>query len=245
MTTTLLLSSLAFNLAAAGVVGLTVGCAFLPSRRRGLRSENQLVEVLGVPLLAARPLAPQALAQQLRAHWFHRGRVVLPVVSAERGIGGTRAAVALARALAALGERTLLIDADFRSPAVHAEFGLRNRAGLIDFLEGRRAALAHCSENLSVLVAGRAGADPLDLLSRPRMQALLAQAAQRYSVVLVDTPPSASGPDLQLFAAFGGGALVVTRQLASPDKLERLRKLLAVCQAQVVGTVIAPNPSPA
>ena len=245
MSTTLLLSSLAFNLAAAGMVGLAVGTAFLPSRRRGLRSERQLVEVLGVPLLAARPLAPQALARQLLAHWFRRGRVVLPVVSAERGIGGTRAAGELARALAALGERTLLIDADFRSPAVHAEFGLPNRAGLIDFLEGRGAMLAHCSENLSVLVAGRAGADPLDLLSRPRMQALLAQAAQRYSVVLVDTPPSASGPDLQLFAAFGGGALVVTRQPASPDKLERLRELLAACKAQVVGTVIARNPSPA
>jgi len=245
MTTTLLLSSLAFNLAAAGLVGLAVGCAFLPSRRRGLRSETQLVEVLGVPLLAARPLSPQALAQQLLAYWFHRGRVLLPVVSAERGTGGTHAAVELARAFAALGERTLLIDADFRSPGVHTEFGLANRAGLIDFLEGRGAALAHCSENLSVLVAGRAGADPLDLLSRPRMQALLANAAQRYSVVLVDTPPSASGPDLQLFAAFGGGALVVTRKAASADKLERLRKLLAACRAQVVGTVIAPHPSPA
>jgi protein-tyrosine kinase len=245
MTATLLLSSLAFNRAAAGVVGLTVGSAFLPSRRRELRSENQLVEVLGVPLLAARPLAPQALARQLLAQWFHRGRAVLPVVSAERGTGGTRAAVELARALAGLGERTLLIDADFRSPGVHAEFGLPNRAGLIDFLEGRGAAVAHCSENLSVLVAGRASADPLDLLSRPRLQALLANAAQRYSVVLIDTPPSGSGPDLQLFAAFGGGALVVTRQPASPDKLERLRKLLAACKAQVVGTVIARNPSPA
>lgn len=245
MSTTLLLSSLAFNLAAAGIVGLTVGSAFLPSRRRRLRSESQLVEVLGVPLLAARPLAPQALARQLLAHWFRRGRAVLPVVSAERGIGGTRAAVELARALADLGERTLLIDADFRSPGVHAEFGLPNRAGLSDFLDGRGAALAHCSDNLSVLVAGESGADPLDLLSRPRMQALLANAAQRYSVVLVDTPPSASGPDLQLFAAFGRGALVVTRQPASPDKLERLRQLLAACQAQVVGTVIARNPSPA
>jgi len=245
MSTTLLLSSLAFNLAAAGAVGLTVGSAFLPSRRRELRSENQLVEVLGVPLLAARPLAPRALAQQLLAHWFRPGRNVLPVVSAERGIGGTRAATELARALAALGERTLLIDADFRAPAVHAEFGLPNRAGLADFLEGRGAALAHCSENLSVLVAGRASADPLDLLSRPRLQALLAQAGPRYSAVLVDTPPSASGPDLQLFAAFGGGALVVTPQPASPDKLERLRKLLAACKAQVVGTVIARTPSPA
>jgi Mrp family chromosome partitioning ATPase len=241
MTTTLLLSSLAINLAAAGAVGLTVGSAFLPSRRRGLRSENQLVEALGVPLLAARPLAPQALAQQLLAHWFRLGRAVLPVVSAERGSGGTRAAAELARALGALGERTLLIDADLRAPGVHAEFGLPNRAGLVDFLEGRGAALAHCAENLSVLVAGRTSADPLDLLSRPRLQALLAQAAQRYSVVLVDTPPSASGPDLQLFAAFGGGALVVTRRAPRPDGLERLRKLIDECKARIVGTVLSPT----
>ena len=81
MTTTALLSSLAFNLAAAGVVGLTVGSAFLPSRQRKVRSENQLVEVLGVPLLAARPLAAQALAQQLLAHWFRRdGRKAEPTV---------------------------------------------------------------------------------------------------------------------------------------------------------------------
>ena len=67
MTTTLLVSSLACNLAAAGMVGLSVGAAFLPSRR-GLRSENQLVEALSVPLLAARPLAPRTLAQQLLAY---------------------------------------------------------------------------------------------------------------------------------------------------------------------------------
>ena len=57
--------------------------------------------------------------------------------------------------------------------------------------------------------------------------------------MLVDTPAAACGPDLQLFAAFGGGALVVARRPASPHGLERLRKLLAGCKAQVVGTVIA------
>jgi Mrp family chromosome partitioning ATPase len=240
MTTTTLFCSLAANLALAGVAGLAAGSAFLPSRRSQVRSEMQLVHVLGTPLLAARPLAAQALAAQLVEHWFRRGRTLLPLVSAERGVGCTRAAVQLARALAAMGEKTLLIDADFRSPGVHAELGLPNRAGLIDFLEGRGAAIAHCSENLSVLLAGRACGDPLDLLSRPRMQALLAQAARRYSAVLVDTPASACGPDLQLFAAFGGGALVVTRHSDRPQGLERLRKLLASCKACIVGAVLDP-----
>lgn len=233
------LSPLAANLLLAAAAGLAAGAATLPARRREVRSENQLVQVLGTSLLAARPLAAVALSQQLLAHWFQRGHRVLPVVSAESGIGSTRTVAALARAFAAMGERTLLIDADFRSPALHTEFGLRNRRGLADFLEGRAVSLAHCADNLSVLVAGRAGADPLELLSGPRVQALLAAAAQRYSVVLIDTPAAACGPDLQLFAAFGGGALVVARRPASPRGLERLRKLLAGCRARVVGTVIA------
>ena len=240
MTTTTLFYSLAANLAIAGVAGLAVGSAFLPSRSRQLRSETQLVQVLGAPLLAARPLAAPALAAQLVEHWFRRGRAVLPVVSAARGAGRTRTAVQLAQALAAMGEKTLLVDADFRSPGVHAELGLPNRAGLTGFLEGGRAALVHCSENLSVLVAGRSGTDPLDLLSRPRMQALLAEAARRYSAVLVDTPASACGPDLQLFAAFGGGALVVTRRSDRPEGLQRLRQLLDPCKARIVGAVLDP-----
>ena len=233
------------TLALACIAGLLAGLVFMPRARRIVRSENQLIEVLGVPLLAARPLAPAAVAAQLVGCWFGRGRRVLPIVSAESGPQATRAAAQLARALAAMGEKTLLIDANLRTPQLHAEFGLPNRGGLADFLEGRSAALAHCAQNLSVLVAGRAGGDPLDLLSRERMQALLAQAAQRYSVVLVDTPAAAHGPDLQLFAAFGGGALVVTRRPASPEKLQRLRKLLAGSRATVVGTVIAPELSPA
>jgi Mrp family chromosome partitioning ATPase len=240
MTTTTLLCSLAANLAVAGVAGVAVGSAFLPSRTRQLRSETQLVQVLGAPLLAARPLDARALAAQLVEHWFRRGRAMLPLVSAERDTGRTRAAVQLAQALAAMGENTLLIDADFRSPGVHSELGLPNRAGLTDFLEGRGTALAHCGENLSVLVAGRSGADPLDLLSRPRMQALLAEAVQRYDAVLIDTPASACGPDLQLFAAYGGGARVVTRRSDRPAGLKRLRELLVPCKACIVCAVLEP-----
>ena len=232
--------SLALNLAFGGAGGLLLGVVLVRRRRqRPVRSENQLVEVLGASLLAPRPLAPHAHARQLLAHWFRRGRPVLAVVSADSGSGRTRAAAELARAFAAMGERTLLIDADLRSPRVHLEFGLPNRQGLADFLEGRQAALAHVSEHLSVMAAGRSGADPLELLSRPQGQALLGEAAQRYSVVLIDTPAAESGPDLQLFAAFGGGALVVARRAATPDGLARLRKLLSGCRARVVGTVIA------
>ncbi|HEV3009448.1 MAG TPA: CpsD/CapB family tyrosine-protein kinase [Burkholderiales bacterium] len=231
------------NLGLAGIAGaLSTLFFFLPGRgrARAARSENELIAALGAPLVAARPLAAYQLSRQLLAHWFGRGHGVLAVVSPEAGDGRTRVAAELARAFAASGEPTLLIDADLRSPGLHRAFGLRNRAGLADFLEGRGTRIAHCAENLSVLVAGRSGADPLELLSRPRMQALLAAAAKRYRVILVDTPAAARGPDLQLFAAFAGGALVVVKRPTEVPALERLRDLLAYCKARVVGTVLSP-----
>jgi Mrp family chromosome partitioning ATPase len=229
------------DLVLGGVLVAVLALSLLWRRRQpALRSENELVEVLGLPVLAARPLQPGHLARQLLAHWFDRRRAVLAVVSPERRGARTRAAAELARVFAAMGEPTLLIDADLRSPGLHREFGLPNRAGLADFLEGRTARLAHCADHLAVLVAGRAHDDPLELLSRSRLQHLLAAAAKRYRVVLVDTPAAARGPDLQLFAAFAGGALVVTEHPAQAHALRRLGDLLAGCKARIVGTVLSP-----
>ena len=232
---------LAQNLAFGGALAVLICMGLIRNRRRpALRSENELIAALGPPLLAARPFAAQSLSQLLLTHWFVRGRAVLAVVSPQNGDGRTRVAAELARAFARLGEPTLLIDADLRSPALHREFGLRNRAGLGDFLEGRPMQLAHCAENLAVLVAGRSSTDPLELLSRSRLLHLLAIAAQRYRVVLIDTPAAARGPDLQMFAAFAGGALVVTKFSSEIPALERLRDFLAGCKARVVGTVLSP-----
>jgi protein-tyrosine kinase len=224
----------------AAFVFLGFAWIFLRLRKPVARSEAELATALGPALLAARPLAVQSLTHQLLAHWFKPGRAVLAVVSPQKGDGRTRLAAELARAFARLGEPTLVIDADLRSPQLHRAFGLSNRAGLADFLEGRSVRLEHCADNLAVLVAGRAGGDPLELLSRERLREFLAAAAQRYRVVLVDTPAAARGPDLQLFAAFAGGALVVTRRPTETKALERLRDFLAGARARVVGTVLNP-----
>ena len=107
-------AGIALAVAAATVGGL---CSFVVRRSHGVRSEKELIAALGSHLVAARPLALETLAEQLAAHWFRRGRPVLAVVGA--------------------GERTLVIDADFRSPALHRAFGVENRAGLAAFLEGQ------------------------------------------------------------------------------------------------------------
>src|SRR5256885_16656405 len=54
-------------------------------RSRRVRAERELIAVMGEPLLAARPLAPEAvpaLAPQLLGPWFNGRARLLPVVSA-------------------------------------------------------------------------------------------------------------------------------------------------------------------
>jgi Mrp family chromosome partitioning ATPase len=234
---------LGVDLAIGGALGLFCGVGvtlWRERRRRPIRVERELLPLIGHPLLAARPVAPdalRALARQLLDHWFVGERKLLPIVSARTGDGRTRVAVQLAELFAQRGERTLLIDANFRAPSVHRAFGLENRRGLADLLAGRPVQLAACRENLAVLVAGEVSDDPLELLSRPTLVNFLGAAARPFSVVLIDTPAAESGPDLELFAALAGGALLVVRPGEDAARLSRLRQRLTHCRARPVSTV--------
>lgn len=236
---------LALNLALGGAAGLVLGAALFAARlrrRMPVRTERELINALGEPLLAARPLrrdGARKLCEQLVTHWFTAKRQLLPIVSAHPGEGRSRIAAQLAVAFAELGYKTLVIDADFRAPALHRAFRLPNRHGLADFLQERRVSLASAGENLSVMVAGSASLDPLELLSRPRLQALLGEARRHFRVILIDTPAAARGPDFEMFAALAGGALVVTHRAHSDGgALKRLHAALERCAAQLVTTLI-------
>ena len=235
--------SLPLDLALGGGLGLAFGAGlslWQVRRRRPVRIERDLLPLLGNPLLAARPAqaeALRALARQLGDHWFGAGRKLLPVVSAGQGDGRSSVALQLARELAQSGARTLLVDADFRSPSVHRALRLPNRRGLADLLADRSVQLAAAQENLAVLVAGQVRDDPLELLSRPRLQNFLRAAARPFDAVVIDTPSADGGPDLEIFAALAGGALLVVRPGEDAARLSRLRRRLTHCNARPVASV--------
>jgi receptor protein-tyrosine kinase len=210
-------------------------------RRRPVRNEGDLLKALDAPLLAARPAQDAALRElcrQLLEHWFTGARALLPVVSARRGEGRTRLAAQLAAMFADMGVRTLLIDADLRSPGQHREFRIENRRGLANLLDDREVQPAVCGQSLAVLAAGGSSGNPLDLLSRPRLREFLVAAGKRFRVVLVDTPAAAEGPDLEIFAALAGGALVAHRKDADRAGLLGLRKHLDAARARTVSVVL-------
>jgi len=209
-------------------------------RRPRIRSERELNAVFGEPILAARPLVPEALralAQQLLAYWFDSRRSLLPVISARAQDGRTSLAAELARTFAAMGQRTLLIDADLRSPSLHRRFAIASGGGLADLLDGRGVRLAACGENLAVLAAGSVREDPLELLSRDRLRRFLAAAARPFRIVIADTPAAARGPDHEMFSALAGGHRARGDRGEHARRLAGLRRRLARCAARPVAAV--------
>jgi chromosome partitioning protein len=123
---------------------------------------------------------------------------VLAVVAHRGGAGKTTVAANLGAALAGLGRRVLLVDADPQG-ALGAALGVRpDKPGLYEVLAGRAAAAdairPTAVEWLALLPADLdlAGAD-VELVGRPdwhsSLAAALAPIAGRFGILLLDTAP--------------------------------------------------------
>jgi protein-tyrosine kinase len=206
---------------------------------------------LSAEILAAyRPHHPlveslRALRSELLLRWLDSGPggKSLVLVSAGRGEGRSFVAANLAVLFAQLGRRTLLIDADLRSPRQHELFRLENRIGLSSVLAERAdieaIGLVPALAGLSVLTAGPTPPNPQELLSRPRFVELLEQARGLFDVVLIDSPAWSTAADVQMIAARAGAALLVSRpHAAAVEQVSSLISAIGQGQAVLLGAVI-------
>lgn len=185
-----------------------------------------------------------SVRSQLMLRWFDRGegRQVLAVVGADRGEGRSYLAANLAVVFSQLGQRTLLIDADMRAPRQHELFKLSNKVGLSTVLSGRadEEVVVRVPDllGLTVMPAGPTPPNPLELLSRPLLPALLNHARKSYDVVLIDTPAISVGDDAAIVAIRSGAALAVARSgLTRLPAFNDLVRGLGEAGVSVVGSV--------
>jgi len=220
----------------------------VPGEARGLSDEI----VAAYQPFSARVEQLRAIRSQLMLRWFDRAeeRQVLTILGAERGEGRTYLAANLAVVFAQLGERTLLIDADMRSPRQHLLFSLENRTGFSTMLAGRlrEEAIVRIPDlaGLSVLPAGPTPPNPLELLNRLNFEEFMIGVRGLYDVVIVDTPAMTVGEDAAMIAVKTGAALAVarsgsTRVAAFTDLVQGLMD----AGVTMVGSVLNEVPLPA
>jgi capsular exopolysaccharide synthesis family protein len=181
------------------------------------------------------------LGASLHHHQLQSGARTLMVTSAVAAEGKTLTATNLALTLShSYQRRVLLVDADLRRPSIHEILRLPNMTGLNDSLRHPDKAALRChtiSPYLSALTAGTADSDPMAGLVSDTMNRLLAEAAQQFDWVIVDTPPVALLPDANLLAAMIDTAVLVVSARATPYPLVR-RAMDAIGQQRILGVVL-------
>lgn len=172
---------------------------------------------------ALQPFSPQvealrALRSQLIMRWFtgEPERRALAIISPGSKEGRSYLAANMAVVFSQLGERTLLIDGDMRHPNQHKMFGIENRSGLSSILSNRGDASTiqriPSFIDLSILPAGPTPPNPQELLGRPMFNTFMANMADEFDVIIVDTPPAAKYADANIVSLRTGGALIAARQ---------------------------------
>ncbi len=185
----------------------------------------------------------------LRTQVMHRLREndwnVLGVTSPGHGEGKTLTAVNLAASLAMETSQTvLLVDANLRSPSTHEVFGLDNCPGLADYLLDDQPVedlLVHPGIGRFVLLpGGRAISNSTEILTSPKMLALVEEFKHRYParVIIFDLPPLLHTADVLAFSPYTDALLLVVEE--GKTTVEELQHALSLVKNSrpVLGTVL-------
>lgn len=149
----------------------------------------------------------------------------------------------LAIATAQAGQRTLVIDGDFRKPIQHKIFEIDNEKGLSSVLAGEDAMDEAIQpgpvKELYILPCGPEVPNPSELLNSDTFAELLKKASERYDRVVIDSPPVGPVADSQILAAVCDITLLILRAEKSTRRhsQQACDSLLSV-GAHILGAVV-------
>ncbi|MFW2438879.1 MAG: polysaccharide biosynthesis tyrosine autokinase [Arenicellales bacterium] len=183
------------------------------------------------------------LRSNLILQWFDNDRKTLAVVCSEKDEGRSYTIASLAVAFAQLGKRTLLIDANLRSPQQYKIFNLPRSNGLSTILTGRKNECLPYQVNavpsLFVLPSGPVPPNPQELISQPAFKMLLSISRDKFDIVLVDTPGADEFADAELIATSLRGVLLVVEKGVTKERLlKELIERLKITDTKIAGCVL-------
>jgi capsular exopolysaccharide synthesis family protein len=257
---------LSLNLAVGLLLGLFAGvlAAFLVHHLdRSIQSPKALEALTHRPVLGVIPrladdVTPLLASIDLRSPFSEAYRSVrtalqfatthglphtLLITSPGAGEGKTTSALELARNIAQLGKRVVLVDADLRNPSLHRLLDVSNNVGLSSILAGAAdaaAALQVTSERgLSVITSGPLPPNPPELLAGDALSTLLATLKDRFDTIVLDGPPVLGLADAPLLAhRVEATLLVAAAESTRSDALQGALQRLLSAHAHVLGTLL-------
>lgn len=231
----------------AGGFALGIALALLLDRfDKRIRYPEQITKDLGLTILGTLPLMksrkgksadPDQAAQLLESTRSIRmnlayahgtaGTFITTISSPGPGDGKSFTAANLARAFAAAGRRTLLIDADTRRGLLHRSLGVDRKPGLLDFLRGeakRNEVVRSIPEfGIDFIPSGTRHAGGPELLASPAMAQFVMSLRAEYQAIILDSPPLGAGVDSLVLASLCGSMVLVLRTGVTDRELAETR----------------------
>jgi Mrp family chromosome partitioning ATPase len=141
------------------------------------------------------------------------------------------------------GVRVVVVEADLRRPGLSACLGVTHGKGLTDVIAGDisldhalididvtdpdSAEPARTDRALAILPGGSAASDPSALLGSSQMRDLIDSLADRYDMVIIDSPPLLPVSDTLALLPLTAGIILVGRVgLTTRESIHRVKTLL-------------------
>ena len=184
--------------------------------------QNEATPKLIVRDYPSLPLSESYRMLQSNIKFLNSNRSIKSVVITSSGAeeGKSTVAANLAAAMAQVGNKVLLVDANLHSPIQDKIWEQNNENGLSEVIADRLDPNETTSEvmpNLDLLTSGSSATSPATLLDSQRMRMLMDYWSERYDFVIFDTPSLDLTADAPIMGRMADGVMLVVR----PGYVER------------------------
>jgi capsular exopolysaccharide synthesis family protein len=206
-----------FSLPVIGEIPHDEGFSLSPNLALGLDQYTQQSESDGeIDSLDKSPFLTAFEVLYAQICFFYNNPPVgaIAVCSVESEDGQSTVASYLAKTVANMGKRVLLVDCNFRNPQLHDWLNLPNNIGLTHVLSEQYSyqkviQSVPDTNNLFVLTTGISQSDPSIRVWSSQMQHLMEELNANYDLVIYDCPKFLDSTDSSFIAAHTDGILMV------------------------------------
>jgi capsular exopolysaccharide synthesis family protein len=255
-----------------GALFATSAVAYLEMKDKSLKTVKEIDKMFGYTLLGVIPASkkkkhrdhdpamttlevavrdtPQSLTSEMsrtiqaNLRFLESEEVLKTIVitSTVANEGKSKVAANLAAAIAGLGQKVLLIDADMRVPYQHRFWKLPLKKGLSELLVGKskfQQNLWTVMDNLDILTAGARPPNPLSCLESDSMKSLIQEVSDLYDFIIIDTPPILVATDALTVGQLTDGILLVARPgVVDANNAHTAQEKLRMSRSHVLGLIV-------
>lgn len=166
------------------------------------------------------------------------------ITSCEANEGKSTISLELAKSLAEINKRVLLIDADLRkSVLLSKNTNESNLNGLSQLLAGHVSTtdviFSTQTDNLDIIFAGQYPPNPSELLNSKKFTDLMTYSKANYDYIIIDTPPLGLVIDAAVVAEQCDGAIIViAKDMVKFSRAKSVKEQIEKSGCKILGTIM-------